>query len=249
MVHIMSKMIGYRGECKRCNLKVMDKTMICPLCKSVVELNSEVKKEIAEEHIASNGLFESKSVMYPDIKPAIKKMRFLIKLIVFISIFVEAVLISINYNTYNGVKWSLITGAGLAYLCFTLAYSAQFYAGHKKKMFAQFVAAIILVLIIDYSIGYHGWALDLGIPIAIMLIDVSVVVLMLVNRMHWQSYIMLQIGIILVSFFNMILVSIGVVKHAIPSTVAAVLTVMILVGTLIFGDKRATNELSRRFRV
>ncbi len=194
-------------------------------------------------------LYESKSRMYPNIEPAMKKIKLVIKLFIFISVLVEAVLILINYLTYKGVKWSLICGAALVYLCFTVCYSFQKNAGHKSKMFAQMVGAIILAILIDFALGYTGWSLNYVTPIAIMLFDVTILVFMIINSNNWQSYILLQVAMLIVSVIFAILAAVGVVKWPLLTIIAAIVSALILIATVVFGDKTAVTELSRRFRV
>ncbi len=240
--------------------------MVCPLCNGVIEhrdmdvriagdTEEKVSDEIAEgtentENIEDDmDLYHSRSVMYPDVEPAMKRLKFIIKLFVFLSVIVECILVLINYLTYNGVKWSIICGGALFYLCFTLIYTFQRNTGHRKKMIAQMVGAMILVYVIDYVLGYHGWSVNYAIPAGIILLDVAVLVLMLVNYSNWQSYIMVQFVILFISIIFVIFIPLRVVEHPVLTIIAASITLVLLVGTLLFGDKKAMSEITKRFRV
>lgn len=243
--------------------------MVCPLCNGVIEhrdikvskkVNADFPNESTEiiensedniEDITEDSmdLYHSRSIMYPDVEPAMKRLKFIIKLFVFLSVIVECILVLINYLTYNGVKWSVICGGALFYLCFTLIYTFQRNTGHRKKMIAQMIGAMILVYVIDYVLGYHGWSVNYAIPAGIILLDVAVLVLMLVNSSNWQSYIMVQFVMLLISIVFIILVAVDVVKNPILTIVAVSITVILLVGTVLFGDKKAMSEITKRFRV
>ncbi len=258
-------------KCNRCNIKILDDSLVCPLCRGVLERTEAISysalysdktprdnqdEEKSEDDIDMDDIgmdeiemYESKSVMYPDVKPATKKIKLVIKLFIFISIVVELVLILINHLTYKGVKWSLICGAALIYLCFTVCYSVPRNTGHRTKIFAQMVGAIILAILIDCSLGYTGWSLNYVTPIAIMLFDVTILVLMIINSNNWQNYILLQVSMLLVSVIFGILALKGVVTAPLLTIIAMAASAIILIATVVFGDKTAITELSRRFRV
>lgn len=258
-------------KCNRCNIKILDDALICPLCRGVLQRTEAISYEDlydvkdTSEAVGGEGieqdvdmddigmdeieLYQSKSVMYPDINPAMKKIKLVIKIFIFISVVVECILILINYLTYKGVKWSLICGAALVYLCFTVCYSFQKNTGHKSKMFAQMVGAIILVILIDCALGYTGWSLNYVTPIAIMLFDVTILVAMIINSNNWQSYILLQVAMLIVSVFFSILTAVGVISWPLLTIIATIVSAIILIATVVFGDKAAITELSRRFRV
>lgn len=240
-------------KCNRCNIRILDDSLVCPLCRGVLERTGDSNQgtDIDMDDIGMDEIemYESKSVMYPDVKPATKKIKLVIKLFIFISIVVECILILINYLTYKGVKWSLICGAALIYLCFTVSYSVPRNTGHRTKIFAQMVGAIILAILIDCSLGYTGWSLNYVTPIAIMLFDVTILVLMIINSNSWQNYILLQVSMLLVSVIFGILALNGVVTYPLLTVIAVVVSAIILIATVIFGDKTAITELSRRFRV
>ena len=102
---------------------------------------------------------------------------------------------------------------------------------------------------IDWIIGYRGWSVNFVVPSAILLIDLAIVILMIVNTRNWQSYILMQMLTVILSGIILVLWKIGVIQYPVVTIVAAVVSVVMFVGTLIFGDRRAKNELKRRFHM
>jgi hypothetical protein len=86
-------------------------------------------------------------------------------------------------------------------------------------------------------------------PIAILALDLTLVVLMLVNRRNWQSYMMPQILTILLSLIPVILRKVGPMRSRYLVWIAFFASVVLFVGTLILGDQRARTELKRRFHI
>ena len=230
------------NKCNKCNIEVLDDSIICPLCNSVLETTSKIEEDKMDK-------YDSRSVMYPNVSEKQRKINFILKLIVFVSIIIELILLLINYLTYNKVWWSLICGAALVFICFTIVHSVQRNTGIRMKLFVQMIATMILLVILDHIIGYNGWSFNYGAPTIILVLDVIVLVFMIVDSSNWQSYIMLQLMLCVAGFVVVVLVLTDVVTKPLLSIVTAVVTGLILVGTVLFGDKKATNELFKRFRV
>lgn len=226
------------SKCKRCNINVLDYSLTCPLCNGVLDQENE-----KIEH------FDSKSVMYPDISPQIKKMKLIIKIIVFACVLIEPVLILINYLTYKKVKWSLITGVAMIYTCFTIIHFFRNHSSHRLQMMVQAFCIMLLSVLIDFFLGYTGWSMDYAIPCTIMALDVAIIVFMIFDRNNWQSYILLQVYAMAISLLISILIFTDLFHWPLLMFIADAVTIISFGATLLFGDKRATTELKRRFRV
>ncbi len=230
------------NKCKKCNLEILDDSIICPLCSSVLETSSRIEEDEV-------GKYDSHSIMYPNVAEKQKKLNLILKIIVFVSVIVELLLVLINYLTYKKVWWSLICGAALLFICFTLIYSVQRNTGIRMKLFVQMLATILLIVILDHIIGYTGWSVNFGVPSIILVLDVVVMIFIIADNSNWQSYIMLQLMLCVVSVISVVHVFADVVTKPILTIVTAVITGLILIGIIVFGDKKATNELFKRFRI
>lgn len=234
------------SKCRRCNIEILDASLSCPLCNGVLELNDVQNTE--EEADENN--FVSKSLMYPDVSPAIKRINFIIRLTVFFSIIAEGILIYINYVTTPDIKWSLICGAALVYACFSLIYSFRHNKSHRKKIMVQAILIMPIIVLVDYALGYTGWSFNYAIPFVIAGIDIAILVLMIINTTNWQSYIMVQVYMLVLCIVLSIFMLCDLFfEYKLFMILADLLTLILLAGTLVFGDKRATNELKRRFHM
>jgi len=220
-------------KCKACGVSILDQTVVCPLCRSVLE--GEAEKE--------------RVPMYPDVKGVTRKLNFIMQLYTFLAIVSEATLIIINYVTFSGIWWSVISGVGILYFYLTLRYSIQKYDGYQRTILLQLIGGVLLTLVIDFILGYQGWSVNFVLPGAILLIDLTIVILMLVNLTNWQSYILWQLLTLLLSVLVFVLWKINVIVYPIVTIVAVAVSVVMFVGTLIFGERRAKNELKRRFHM
>lgn len=212
---------------------------------------SFLKEENIPVALESNGVPDKRDDkgMYPQIRYDKEKMKKLANLFYGLMVFVAAVLGIINYATYSGSMWSVIAIALMAYAAMTVRYSLMRHANLGSKILLQSAAAQVLWVAIDWSSGYNGWSLNYGVPSTILFADLAVVFLILVNRMNWQSYFMYQIAITVFSFIPPILWAAGLITRLPLTIVTVAVTVVILIVTIVLGDRSFKNELKRRFHV
>lgn len=187
--------------------------------------------------------------MYPQIRYDKEKMKKLANVFYGLMVIMAFVLGIINYATYSGSTWSVIAIGLMAYAVITVRYSLMHHSNLGAKILLQTAAAEALWVAIDLSSGYSGWSVNYGMPSTILFADLSVVFLILVNRMNWQSYFMYQIAITVFSFVPLIFWAAGLITRPPLTIVAVTLTVILLIVTILLGDWSVKNELKRRFHI
>ena len=220
------------SKCRQCNIEITDDTQVCPLCRCVVEV---------DEHTDNR---------YPNIRFRTQKLHFAVRIFLFVAIILEVLFVYLNYKFYHGILWSLITGAGFAYIYFIARFAIlNDNADYRAKFLTLTFFGILYVILIDVCIGYHGWSVNFVLPGGLLFVDLAIVILMFVNRRNWQSYIMWQLFMILCSFVTIILYWVGVIYVPYLALAALGTSVFLFLGTLIIGDRRARVELKRRFHI
>lgn len=223
------------SKCNRCNIEILDHALTCPLCNGVLEQDMETT--------------ESKSLMYPDVTPKMKKMLLVIKIVIFSCIIAEPILLLINHITTPNMKWSLITGVAMIYICFTIVHFFRKNTGLRSKMMIQTICIMILSVLIDYFLGYTGWSIDIAVPCAILALNVVILIFMILDRNNWQSYILLQVFSMILSILLSLLIFTDCFRHPFLMIITDAVTLIFMGATIVFGDRRATTELKRRFHV
>lgn len=220
------------SKCMKCGVEILDKSERCPLCQHVLEHGG------------------SKNIQaYPDVRMVARKFRFFENLILFLSIMSESVLIYINYKVESHLLWSLIAGLILIYCNVVLRFAIIGKSGYVFKTVILAVMAVIMLLGIDYLSGYRGWSLNYVLPGGILAMDAAILLMMIINFRNWQSYMMMQIFMILCSLVPVVLYALGVVTVWYLAFLAMAASVFLFLGTLILGDRRARSELGRRFHI
>ena len=83
-----------------------------------------------------------------------------------------------------------------------------------------------------------------------IIFDVMAIVLLLVtNRINWQSYFMYQIAVTVLSFVPLLMWALGWVRQPFMAVLTAAVSVLGIVSTFVFGDKSVIRELKRRFHL
>lgn len=187
--------------------------------------------------------------MYPDVRGVVRKYKFLENLVLFLSILTATVLIGINYALGFEFPWSLVATLILVYGNVVLRLAVIGKSGYMFKIVSLVITAILILVGIDYLVGYRGWAVNYVMPAGILVIDFGILLLMIINHRNWQSYMCAQIGTIILSLVPLILWNAHIVTHPIVAFIALGVSVFIFLGTLILGDERAKTELKRRFYI
>ena len=220
------------SKCRNCNVEILDETEFCPLCHAVLE-----QKEALEN-------------MYPDARLKNQKLLFASRLYLFCALVVEFVLAAIDFSRPEAqVHWSVLTGLGMIYVYTVIRYAIIGKSGYKSKTVVLTLFAILSAVAADFVTGYRGWSVDYVISSAILLIDVTIVVLMIYNRRNWQSYLMWQIFMILCSMIPAVLYLLGIDQNVYMAFLPMVVSVFLFMGTLMIGGRRAWLELYRRFHI
>ncbi len=219
------------SKCRQCNIEVLDETQRCPLCGTVLEPTVEVEN------------------MYPDIRLKSRKLVFISRLYLFVSIAIEMLLVNICMLSEVQSLVYIISGLVLLFGYIVIRYAILGTSGYIAKTVVLTSIAVIMLVAIDFSVGYNGWSVNYAFPSGILLIDAGTLILMAVNRKNWQSYLMLQIFMVLCSIVAIILNLVHIVTDPIVSIVALDVSVILLLGTVIIGGRRARVELKRRFHI
>ncbi|RDY30495.1 DUF6320 domain-containing protein [Lachnotalea glycerini] len=220
-------------RCNKCNVEILEEISVCPLCQHGLETISDAKHK----------------KMYPKIEFDNQKFVLLLRIFIFISIILVLGLVIINAATYNGLWWSLICVGVISYFWVTVRYSIQNNTNYAAKILVQTIGGMGLCLLTDVVMGYQGWSINYVIPAIILVGYFAILMLMIVNFMSWQSYILFQFTLVIFSMILMGLHFLNIITKPILSYVTAGITLAIFIGTIVFGDKKAKTELIRRFHI
>ena len=257
-------------KCMKCGVYITDNTDKCPLCQQVVapvDMSSDHKNmagafgqhnNVSDESTsdtdsaakrADSTVNHDSGTRYPDVKGASRKYRLLENIILFVSIVGQIVMTTVDYMTDREINWSFIVLLVVIYANVTLRLAIVGRNGYIFKIVSTFVFTVLFLEGVDLLTGASGWALTFVFPSAILAMVIATIILMIVNIRNWQSYMMMQLFLVLMSVIAMILVAVRVIWFPYLAMGAMGASLFLFLGTLIIGDKRARTELKRRFHI
>lgn len=218
-------------KCTQCNIYLRDNSQVCPLCRCVVT---------ADTNAADS---------YPDIRLYDRRLKRIANICLFGLIMASVVLLILNYVFFHGLFWSLIPVGAMCYGYLLIRYVLLSSHGYRPKALIWSLATILLVILIDMVTGLHRWSLNYVFPCVLIGVDGMIVALMVINRRNWQSYILLQLGMILIGLIPLLFWHWGWITKPLLSIIAMGISTFLFLGTLIIGDRPARVELRRRFHI
>lgn len=230
------------NKCPQCKVILYNNAATCPLCHCVVEELEPAEEKRAREKFGAGA-------PYPNAQLRHKWVRFAMRLVLFIFVLVEGLLVLINHYTTPDFWWSAITGVALAYGYLFMVVWIRNDSGFALKVGLQILFTMVVLYEIDKFTGNYGWALQWAIPGTILLGDGIVFILMMLNRSRWFSYSLLLILMGVCSVGIMGLYFVRVIDNLILPVICVAVTGIYLLATITFGEKAMKRELGRRFHI
>ena len=218
------------AECKKCGVHITDDTDRCPFCRCVLE-DDGIKGEN----------------VYPDTEEKVKFWRIVRKIILFLSLCAVGGMVIALYMGADIFNWTVVVALILLYVNVSLYMSITGKIGYMFKTLFLTLLALLILIGIDYFTGYNRWSFDYTLPSGIIFLNVVCVLLMIINRRNWQSYISFQLFNIFWSAVIAVMLKHDIIRQPVLVIIAVSASVLVFLGTLIFGGRRASDELKRRF--
>lgn len=221
------------SKCLQCNIEILDETEHCPLCHSVLEKADDVEN------------------MYPDARVMTQKLSMLLKIYSFAFIVAELVLANVVLFAHQSYMIAVIPALILAYGYVIIRYAIIGRTSYVYKALLLTLLAVLVLIGIDYITenSHRGWSVNYVLPSGILFIDLGIFVLILVNRKNWQSYISTEIVMLLCCGATWILYLVNVITQNIMLIISTNVTLVLFIGTIVIGGRRARIELYRRFHI
>jgi len=214
-----------------CKVEILDKTDKCPLCNHVLEWDGSEKDDL-----------------YPNARIQRRKYQFLENVFLFASIVLWIVIFAIDYITDPNNLWSFTVGLVILFANVLLRLTILGKSSYMAKIIWTIIIGMAFLIEADFLTGNNGWGVNFAMPTALLIWDIAIVILMLfVNRRNWQSYIIDQLTALLASVVMLVLMLMKVITFPYYAFGVQVITILLFIGTLILGDRKAREELKRRF--
>lgn len=189
-------------------------------------------------------------ILYPQIRN-VKRSNFAIKILIIISIIVSTICVIVNVCTSTKYLWCLLVIVGIIYSWITVLYSIHTNVNIGSNVTIQALAISVLTLCIDFILGYKGWAINIAIPIIIMVANVTILILTFVSVSRYYKYAVYQLIIFVLSIIPLIIYYVfnGVIVKPILMIISSSIAVFTFIISLILCGKNIMEELDRRLHM
>lgn len=219
------------SKCNKCKIEILDETEYCPLCNSVLEPTQKMEDA------------------YPNIKVKTRRLMFLSNIYLFLAIATEMILIGYSLYRKDGFLEAILASAVLFYIYTIIRYAIMGKSNIRWKVLVVTIITVGLLIIIDYFIGFKKWSVNYVLPTGILVVDLWIIILMIVNHKNWQSYIMMQLSMVICSCAVFIVYWLHIMTTPIVAIISLYASMFLFLGTMIIGGRRARVELKRRFHI
>lgn len=188
--------------------------------------------------------------LYPRVRN-VKEINLATGIMLIISMAIAITCVIVNLCTSTRYLWCLIVIAGIIYTWITVIYSVNRNVNIGSSVTLQFIIISLLTLFIDYIFDYRGWAINLAIPIIIIVANVTMLILTIVSVNRYYKYAIYQLIIFLLSLIPLIidLFSNNIITMPIFTIIASSIAVFTFVFSLILCGKSIIEELDRRLHM
>lgn len=231
-------------HCSHCGVDVIDDSEFCPLCFHALE---EVPDPADwDPFITPNWDENSPVYTFPPVHTEPSKMDRAFRFLLLSSLLGLVVFNGLNRILLPHIHWGLVISGVLFYVTwFFFLFSRDI--GYLKRVFGGFGGGALLLVLTDAALGFRGWSVSLGIPAAVILLDVTLAMMTMINRKRWTGYLIVELLMIPLGTVPLILALLGTVKFPAMSVAAFLVTVLVFLGTILIGGPSARAELRRRF--
>ena len=187
-------------------------------------------------------------MIYPQ-KINSKKSDKIIYSLVIVSIIIEIILIIINKVTIPEIPWSALSNCGIIYIWITVIYSIKKGTNIAGHVLIQTILISIVMLYIDETIGFLGWSIYIGIPIVLIIANITMVILTIINYKRYIKYAIYQLMIVLLSLIPIVLIAKNIIEMKILIIIAINISIISLVISLVFCYKDIKEALIRKIHM
>lgn len=173
----------------------------------------------------------------------------IVKILLIISILIIFLLTIINKLTNPNVPWAALANGGIIYIWIVSIYSIHKNVNIAGHVLMQTIVISLLVVFIDYEIGFRGWSLSIAIPIIIIIANLTMLILTIVSYKKYIRYAIYQLIILIFSILPVIFIIEKLVTKPVLGIIATSISILNLIITLILSSKDLKEAIIRKFHM
>ena len=221
------------NHCEKCNINILTQSSNCPLCASNIK---NIDKNFIEP--------------YPKVLLDNKHYQIIrLKIYLFLIIIMFFMTISIKFLNEKDLTYLFLSTSVLGYIWFTIYTIQKALKNIGYFILKQVLSISVIVIFIDYALGWQKWSVNYAIPAILVLGVSSISLIAMFKPMQFREYFVYQITILIVGILSILLVIFNLSTVSWTLIFAAFYSAMVMLGMIIFADKKAKLEFKKRFHL
>ena len=178
-----------------------------------------------------------------------KKSDFVIRGMLILSIIICIILIIINKIATPQIHWAELVIAGIVYIWITTIYSINRNINIAAHVLIQTIAISLLMIYVDYVLGFKKWSLSIGVPIVMIISNITMLILTIVSYKKYIRYAIYQLILFLINFIPVILIIENIIEFKILTYISIGFQILSFLISLILCGRDLKDTIIRNFHM
>ncbi len=187
-------------------------------------------------------------MLYPKITN-VKKSREVTNICIIISVFLGIMLMTINYSFSHKLNWSIVAIMSIIYLWISIIYALDKSVNLASYTLIQMLVISLLLFIIDFVFGFQKWSFSIGIPIVIMVSNITMLIITMLKHKKYVKYAFYEILILLFSIIYDVFISFVSIHVPLLNIITIWICITNLSFVLIFNYDILKVEIEKKFHI
>ena len=217
--------------CNKCNVIIENDVESCPLCG---------KKVLKHKGVSEHDFPVQKTIKENVLRQSRKILSF-----IFIVLLGINVILNIIFS-YNMI-WAPYSIFLLFYVHLIIKAAMLSYKNIGSIVMMNVYMLSIILFTIDMLLGFSGWSVDFVIPLVTLAGIMALVIFLFIKPTKFLNYFIYMLIIASFGMTQLIFLWTNIVTVRTPTIVGSFISLITIIGMLIFGDRKARHELMKRF--
>ena len=217
-------------HCNRCKVDVRGEAEFCPLCQMPLS-------GTAEEPV------------FPETPSVFRQFSLFFKILLLGSTAICVAAAAINLALPDTGRWAYFVFLGVGCMWASLLISIRKLYNVANIIMNQAILFSVFCVLWDFATGWRGWSIDYALPVICIVAMVTMEILIKATRIPPNDYIVCTTINAVFGIIPLILYLTGVLNQVIPSLICISVSIIMLVGLLLFKWSDIRIEYMKRFRI
>ena len=162
------------------------------------------------------------------------------------TIVLAVLLFVINKLITPEINWSAIANCGIIYAWITVIYSIKRNTNIAGHVLLQILMISVVMLYIDYRLGFRGWSINIAIPIILIVANAIMLILTILSYKKYINYAIYQLTIVLITICLFIFVGKEIIGFKVLWQVTSIISILNLLVTISLCSKEIKEAIIRK---